>query len=98
MNTGLAAAACLYAYAKETQRTSLSHLSAPLVEHLDETLAMDSATRKNLELDENLLGKEENTLYAVLNTTATAMGGRLRPLPIARRTSIECAYRDYRRP
>lgn len=77
MEAGIAAAAALYNYAKETQRTSLTHLSAPIIEHLDETVAMDSATRKNLELDANLLGQEDNTLYAVLNTTTTAMGSRL---------------------
>lgn len=77
MRGGIAAAAALYNYARETQRTDLSHLSAPIVEHLDETVAMDSATRKNLELDANLLGGEDNTLYAILNTTTTAMGGRL---------------------
>lgn len=106
MTSGLAAGACLYAYAKETQRTSLSHLSAPTVEHLDETLAMDSATRKNLELDANLLGQEENTLYAVLNTTTTAMGGRLlrrwlhRPLRnleqlLARQGAVAALLQDY---
>jgi DNA mismatch repair protein MutS len=77
MTAGIAAAASLYSYAKETQFGDLNHLSAPLVEHLDETLAMDSATRKNLELDINLSGQEDNTLYAVLNTTVTAMGSRL---------------------
>lgn len=77
MVAGIAAAAALYNYAKETQRTNLTHLSAPVIEHLDDTVAMDSATRKNLELDVNLLGQEDNTLYAVLNTTTTAMGSRL---------------------
>jgi DNA mismatch repair protein MutS len=77
MVPGIAAAGCLYNYAKETQRANLTHLTAPIVEHLDETVAMDSATRKNLELDMNLLGEEEHTLYAVLNTTTTAMGSRL---------------------
>lgn len=77
MTAGIAAAGCLYNYAKETQRADLTHLSAPIVEHLDETVAMDSATRKNLELDLNLLGEEDHTLFAVLNTSSTAMGGRL---------------------
>lgn len=76
MVPGIAAAGCLYNYAKETQRANLTHLTAPIVEHLDDTVAMDSATRKNLELDMNLLGEEEHTLYAALNTTTTAMGSR----------------------
>ncbi len=76
MTAGIAAAGCLYAYAKETQQGNLSHISAPIVEHLGETVAMDSSTRKNLELDLNLMGGEDNTLLSVLNTTTTAMGGR----------------------
>lgn len=77
LTAGIAAAGCLYNYAKETQRADLNHLSAPVIEHLDDTVAMDSATRKNLELDMNLLGQEEHTLFAVLNSTTTAMGSRL---------------------
>lgn len=106
MEAGIAAAAALYNYAKETQRTSLTHLSAPIIEHLDETVAMDSATRKNLELDANLLGQEDNTLYAVLNTTTTAMGSRLlrrwlhRPLRnheklLARQNAIAALLENY---
>ena len=77
MQPAIAAAGCLFAYAKETQRNNLSHLSGLAVENIDETVAMDSATRKNLELDLNLTGGEENTLFSVLNSTCTAMGGRL---------------------
>ncbi len=77
LKAGIAAAGALYNYAKETQKSRLNHLRPPQVEHLDQTVSMDSATRRNLELDENLSGGEENTLYWVLNTTATAMGGRL---------------------
>lgn len=73
----VAAAGCLYAYANETQKAHLEHLRAPIVEHLDQTVAMDSATRRNLEIDLNLMGEEDNTLYSVFNTSTTAMGGRL---------------------
>lgn len=77
LQAAIAAAGCLYAYAKETQRSDLAHLSGLAVENLDETVAMDSATRKNLELDLNLAGSEDNTLFSVLNSTCTAMGSRL---------------------
>lgn len=73
----IGAAGCLYAYAQETQRTDLSHITGLILERPDETLAMDSATRRNLELDINLMGGEENTLYSVLNTCSTTMGSRL---------------------
>lgn len=106
MTAGIAAAGCLYTYAKETQQANLTHISAPIVEHLGETVAMDSSTRKNLELDLNLTGGEENTLLSVLNTTTTAMGGRLlrrwlhRPLRdyntlIARQESITTLLTNY---
>ena len=77
MHAAIAAAGCLYGYAKETQRNDLAHLSGLAVENIDQTVAMDSATRRNLELDINLTGGEENTLFSVLNSTCTAMGGRL---------------------
>src|SRR5690606_19390102 len=38
---------------------------------------MDAATRRNLELDINLTGGDEHTLFSVLNRTATSMGSRL---------------------
>lgn len=77
LTAAIASAGCLYGYAKETQRSDLNHLSGLAVENIEETVAMDSATRKNLELDLNLAGGEENTLFSVLNSTCTAMGGRL---------------------
>ncbi|WP_053980537.1 DNA mismatch repair protein MutS [Marinagarivorans algicola] len=77
MYAAIAAAGCLYGYAKETQRSDLAHLSGLAVENIEQTVTMDSATRRNLELDVNLNGGEENTLFGVLNSTCTAMGGRL---------------------
>ena len=41
-----------------------------------EALQLDAATRRNLELDQNLSGRNESTLVGVLDRTATAMGGR----------------------
>jgi DNA mismatch repair protein MutS len=38
---------------------------------------MDAASRRNLELDTNLSGGQENTLFNILDTTATAMASRL---------------------
>lgn len=77
MHQALCAAGCLLAYAQETQRTALPHIKSICPEDHDEAVAMDSATRRNLELDINLNGSEQHTLLAVLNTCATAMGGRL---------------------
>ena len=73
----ICAAGCLFNYAQETQRTNLQHIVALTVENPGNNVTLDAATRKNLEIDINLSGEEDNTLFSVLNTTATCMGGRL---------------------
>lgn len=77
MGVALAAAGCLLQYAKATQRGQLSHVRAIHVELRDESVILDAATRRNLELVYNLSGGVENTLVAVFDQTATAMGSRL---------------------
>ncbi len=74
---GLVAAGCLLQYVKDTQRTALPHLKAISLEQDSQAVVLDSATRKNLELTQNLSGGIENTLAAVLDKTATPMGSRL---------------------
>ncbi len=71
------AAGCLFAYAQETQRASLHHIAKLQVESPGDRVTLDASTRRNLEIDLNLAGGEENTLYSVFNTCRTAMGGRL---------------------
>lgn len=73
----LCAAGCLLSYARETQRTALPHVRCLAHENRDEAVAMDAATRRNLELDINLNGGDEHTLFSVLNRAATSMGSRL---------------------
>lgn len=74
---GLCAAGCLLHYAKETQRTALPHIqSISLIENT-ENIQLDAATRRNLELTQNLAGGTENTLAAVLDKCVTPMGSRL---------------------
>lgn len=77
LHTALAAAGCLLSYARETQRTALPHVRGLSFEDHDQAVMMDPATRRNLELHTNMAGGEENTLFSLLNHTATAMGGRL---------------------
>ncbi len=77
LQIAIAAAGCLLAYARETQRTALPHVRTLGHENHDDTVVMDAATRRNLELDINLTGGDENTLFSVLNHTATSMGSRL---------------------
>jgi DNA mismatch repair protein MutS len=77
LTTAICAAGCLLQYVKETQRTHLPHIRALQIERREESVMMDAATRRNLELVTNLSGGSNNTLAAVFDHTATAMGSRL---------------------
>ncbi len=72
----IGAAGALLQYVRDTQRTALPHIRALRVEEPGEALAIDAATRRNLELESSLSGNEGATLLAVLDTTATGMGAR----------------------
>jgi DNA mismatch repair protein MutS len=76
LTLAVAAAGCLLAYLQETQRAALPHLSGLAVESADETVAMDAATRRNLELDTHPSGDTRYTLLGVLDSTITPMGAR----------------------
>ena len=77
LHAAIAAAGCLLGYARETQRTALPHVRSLTHENREQSVTMDAATRRNLEIDLNLTGGDDNTLFSVLNTAATAMGARL---------------------
>lgn len=77
MLAGIAAAGCLLQYARDTQRSQLPHIRKIQIEQRNEAVQLDGATRKNLELDQNLQGGREHTLASILDTTCTAMGSRL---------------------
>ena len=77
MSVAICAAGCLLQYAKETQRTALPHLHALYAERREESVILDAATRRNLEIVTNLAGGTDNTLAAIFDYTATAMGSRL---------------------
>lgn len=71
------AAGCLLAYLNSTQRQALPHLQTITLETREDTLQLDAATQKHLELFTNYQGGHEHTLLALLNTTQTTMGSRL---------------------
>ena len=73
----ISAAGCLLTYVKETQRSALPHIQALHTETREECLILDATTRYNLELSESISGHKQNTLSAILDHTATAMGSRL---------------------
>ncbi|NKI17143.1 DNA mismatch repair protein MutS [Spongiibacter sp. KMU-166] len=107
LTAATAAAGCLLQYVKDTQRCELPHIQRLILESSDRAVAMDAATRRNLELDVNLGGGSDNTLASVLDRCQTAMGSRLfkrwlhrplrdRELIEARRNSIALLIEDYR--
>ncbi len=72
----LAACAALLAYAQQTQSERLAHVTTLRVESESEFVALDAATRRNLELTEPLRGDDGPTLFKVLDRCATGMGSR----------------------
>jgi DNA mismatch repair protein MutS len=77
LDCAIGAAGCLLAYVQNTQRSTLPHLRSLCTEQQADTLVMDAATRRNLELERAVSGSDRHTLVAVLDRTATSMGGRL---------------------
>ncbi|NQX87621.1 MAG: DNA mismatch repair protein MutS [Halioglobus sp.] len=71
------AAGCLLQYVKDTQRSSLPHIRTLRLESRDDSVSLDAATRRNLEIDVNLSGGDSNTLLSVMDRTITAMGSRM---------------------
>jgi DNA mismatch repair protein MutS len=76
LSLAICAAGCLLQYAKETQRTALPHIRKLTRERRDDAVIMDAASRRNLEIDINLMGGHRHTLAWVMDKTATSMGGR----------------------
>ena len=77
LDTAATAAGVLLDYVQETQRTALPHLRGVQLEQADEFLHLDAVSRRNLEIESSLGGRKEATLVGVMDTSVTAMGGRL---------------------
>jgi DNA mismatch repair protein MutS len=106
------AAGVLLDYLQETQRTALPHLRGIQLEQAGEFLYLDAVSRRNLEIETSLGGAKDATLVGIMDSSVTAMGGRLlrrwinNPLRNRRRlarrhTAIgllgaERAYEDFR--
>ncbi len=73
----VAAAGCLLQYVKDTQRGALPHLTGLRVERHEDSVILDAATRRNLELEHSLSGQHEHTLLGILDRCVTPMGTRL---------------------
>jgi DNA mismatch repair protein MutS len=73
----LAAAAAAVTYVERTQIGKHPPLSPPLREAAGATLALDPATRSNLELSRTLSGERRGSLLAAIDHTVTPGGSRL---------------------
>lgn len=75
--SAIAAAGCLMHYLRETQRTTLPHINELQMDLPEDSVILDQATRRNLEISRSLSGSIDNTLLHLIDKTATAMGSRL---------------------
>jgi len=77
LGLAVGAAGCLLQYVKDTQRSNLPHIRSIAHENRAESVILDAATRRNLEIDRNLAGGDTHTLFSVMDQCVTAMGSRL---------------------
>ena len=81
MSAAAGAAGALLRYAQSTQGSNLQHVRSVTVESESDYIGLDAATRRNLELTENLRGHDTSasalTLFSLLDHCRTAMGSRL---------------------
>lgn len=77
MTVAIAAAGCLLQYANDTQQAALPHIQSLRVERHDESIILDAAARRNLELDNPLIGNVNSSLADLMDRCATPMGSRL---------------------
>ncbi len=74
----VSAAGALLSYLKDTQRSTLGHLTRLTPYRRSKTLLLDAMTRRGLELTKTLReGKREGSLLEAIDRTSTAMGARL---------------------
>jgi DNA mismatch repair protein MutS len=73
----LTAAAAAVTYVERTQLGARPPLSPPARERLGATMAIDQATRGNLELTRTLSGERRGSLLDCIDRTVTAAGSRL---------------------
>ncbi len=76
--TGLDAAALVIDYLKETQVAALSHITGLSTYSVRDHMTLDASARRNLEISSSMAdGSRARSLLGVVDTTLTAMGGRM---------------------
>jgi DNA mismatch repair protein MutS len=73
----VAALGALLDYAELTQKSDLKHLARPQKLGLTYIVAIDPATRRNLELTRTLSGERSGSLLATIDRTMTGAGARM---------------------
>jgi DNA mismatch repair protein MutS len=71
------AAGAVLAYLKETHKGALAQISGLRTYSTGRFMALDPATRRNLELVESISGQRGGTLLSIIDQTRTPMGARL---------------------
>jgi len=75
---GIISCGAILNYLQETQKANLSHLNKVSVYNPSEYMALDSSTKRNLEITYSMQdGSREGSLISILDKTQTAMGARL---------------------
>jgi DNA mismatch repair protein MutS len=105
LRVGIAAAGAMLHYVSESQRGQLPHLQRISLLNPGEYMALDLATKRNLEITFSMnpeSGSRQGTLISILDLTETALGARMfakwisRPLrrlqPIEQRQSAVRAF------
>ncbi len=64
-------------YVRQTQKTTLEHITGLTFSEAADYLMLDASTIRNLELFESSSGDTRDTLLTVINRTRTGMGARL---------------------
>jgi len=75
--SSISALGTLLDYLTLTQRCDLSYLRTPKLLSLSPYVAMDPATRRNLELSKTLSGERRGSLLGTIDRTSTSAGARL---------------------
>lgn len=77
-NAAVSAAGALLRYLEDTQKRDLKHILRLRLLSASDSMPLDQATRRNLELTQSLRGQSAyGSLLWLLDRSATAMGGRL---------------------
>src|SRR5216117_3833232 len=76
-SAAVGASGAMIHYVRQTQKTTLEHITGLSYSESANSLMLDAATIRNLELFESASGDTKDTLIGVINRTRTGMGARL---------------------